>query len=263
MNSKIRIGVLVSGSGSNLQAVMDACRAGKISGDVVCVGSDKPDAFGLKRAEKEGIPTFCVDYSAAITSYRRDPSGFSPPDDFIEDEMFEKQSLFGKDASPEKVRAFLKIRAAAEAGLLSEIKKHDVDLLVLAGFMRTISPYFIDRFNIAGACPRIMNIHPAILPSFPGTDGYGDSFRYGCKVGGCTVHFIDYGEDSGPIIGQKTFPIEPGDTLEDVKKNGLNLEWQLLPECIELFARGRLSVEKKVYALTGGKRFEKSVVMIR
>ncbi|MBF0235511.1 MAG: hypothetical protein HQK65_21120, partial [Desulfamplus sp.] len=86
----------------------------------------------------------------------------------------------------------------------------------------------------------IMNIHPALLPSFPGTDGYGDTFRYGCKVGGCTVHYIDYGEDTGPIIGQRAFVIEDNDTLEDVKKKGLALEWELYPLCIQKFALGRI-----------------------
>ena len=81
-----------------------------------------------------------------------------------------------------------------------------------------------------------MNIHPALLPAFPGTDGYGDTFRYGCKVGGCTVHFIDYGEDSGPIIGQRAFQIEDDDTIETIRKKGLELEWQLYPECIQKFA---------------------------
>jgi phosphoribosylglycinamide formyltransferase-1 len=113
-----------------------------------------------------------------------------------------------------------------------------VDLLVLAGFMRNLTPYFIDRFNTDPDNPRIMNIHPAILPSFPGVDGYGDTFRYGCKVGGCTVHFIDYGEDSGPIIGQRAFPILETDTLDDVKRKGLEQEWQLYPQCIQDFARG-------------------------
>ena len=87
-----------------------------------------------------------------------------------------------------------------------------------------------------------MNIHPALLPSFPGVDGYGDTFAYGCKVAGCTVHFIDYGEDTGPIIGQTAFPIEPYDTVEDVKKKGLALEWELYPRCIKLFAENRLEI---------------------
>jgi phosphoribosylglycinamide formyltransferase-1 len=119
------------------------------------------------------------------------------------------------------------------------------DLLILAGFMRNLTPYFIDRVNTDPARPRIMNIHPALLPAFPGTDGYGDTFRYGCKVGGCTVHFIDYGEDSGPIIGQRAFPILPGDDLEAVRRKGLAEEWQLYPACIQLFAEDRLRVVRR------------------
>ena len=116
---------------------------------------------------------------------------------------------------------FLKSRVMAERQLLDKILSYDMDLLVLAGFMRVLTPYFIDRINTTPGKHRIMNIHPALLPAFPGTDGYGDTFRYGCKIGGCTVHFIDYGEDTGPIIGQKAFEIRDGDTLDDVKKNGL------------------------------------------
>ena len=118
-------------------------------------------------------------------------------------------------------------RAIAEAELLEKMKSYPFDLLVLAGFMRNLTPYFIDRVNNVPDKPRIMNIHPALLPSFPGVDGYGDTFRYGCKVGGCTVHFIDYGEDSGPLIGQRAFHIQPDDTLDSIKEKGLKLEWEL------------------------------------
>ena len=113
---------------------------------------------------------------------------------------------------------------------------YDMDLLVLAGFMRVFTPYFIDRINTESKQYRIMNIHPALLPSFPGTDGYGDTFAYGCKIGGCTVHYIDYGEDTGPIIGQKAFEINDDDTLDDVKRNGLIKEWELYPLCIQKYA---------------------------
>ncbi|MDZ7664253.1 MAG: formyltransferase family protein [Desulfotignum sp.] len=107
--------------------------------------------------------------------------------------------------------------------------------------MRVFTPYFIDRINTESGKHRIMNIHPALLPAFPGTDGYGDTFRYGCKIGGCTVHFIDYGEDTGPIIGQKAFEIEDTDTLDDVKRKGLTKEWELYPACIQKFADRLLS----------------------
>jgi phosphoribosylglycinamide formyltransferase 1 len=133
-------------------------------------------------------------------------------------------------------------KATAENILLSHLREYELDLLCLAGFMQIMTPYFIDRFNVDPDRSGIMNIHPAILPSFPGTDGYGDSYRYGCKVGGCTVHFVDYGEDTGPIIGQRAFSIEPHEDLESIKKKGLKLEYELYSECIQLFAEHRLLV---------------------
>ncbi|MBU1711887.1 MAG: phosphoribosylglycinamide formyltransferase, partial [Proteobacteria bacterium] len=90
----------------------------------------------------------------------------------------------------------------------------------------------------------------------------GDTFRYGSKIGGCTVHFIDYGEDSGPIIGQKAFPIEPDDTIDSIKKKGLALEWELYPECIQLFAQNRLKTARMAYTLEDGKKVERTVVQI-
>lgn len=153
-------------------------------------------------------------------------------------------------------------RVIAESEMLEKMRAYPFDLLVLAGFMRTLSPYFIDKINTDPDNPRIMNIHPAILPAFPGTDGYGGTFRYGCKIGGCTVHFIDYGEDTGPIIGQRSFPICEEDTLETVREKGLKLEWELYPECIQLFAQGRLKNVRMSYPSEHGKKTEKTVVKI-
>ena len=134
--------------------------------------------------------------------------------------------------------------------------------MVLAGFMRNLTPYFIDRVNTDRNNPRIMNIHPALLPAFPGVDGYGDTFRYGCKVGGCTVHFIDYGEDSGPIIGQRAFPISSDDTLDSIRQKGLALEWELYPQCIQMFAEGRIKIVKRSFTLATGKKVQRTVVEI-
>jgi phosphoribosylglycinamide formyltransferase-1 len=142
------------------------------------------------------------------------------------------------------------------------MKPYPFDLLVLAGFMRNLTPYFIDRVNSDRRRPRIMNIHPALLPAFAGVDGYGDTFRYGCKVAGCTVHFVDYGEDTGPIIGQRAFPIQPDDTIETIRKKGLKLEWELYPECIQLFAEGRIQTVAAKYLLASGKTLERMVVKI-
>jgi phosphoribosylglycinamide formyltransferase-1 len=236
--SKIKIGVLISGGGSNLQAIIDAVKVGALDVEIVCVGSDNPGAAGLSRAETEGIPTFVTDYSALFASWKE---GVRLPVDFSLEEVTTRQSLM-KTADPDTLKAFLEKRALAEADLLSKLAPYNIHLLVLAGFMRVLTPYFIDRLNTDSELPGIMNIHPALLPAFPGTDGYGDTFRYGCKVGGCTVHFVDYGEDSGPIIGQSSFPILPGDDLAAVKQKGLAEEWRLFPECIRLYAEGRLHV---------------------
>ena len=260
--NKIRIGALISGGGTNLQAVIDACGSGQIDGDLVFVGSDKPGAYGLERAQKHGIPTFVVDYAAIIKAFKADPIKAELPDDFDYAEILSKQSIFKPDTAPEKIKPFLKTRAIAEAELLNQMKSFPVDLLILAGFMRNLTPYFIDRFNLDATRPRIMNIHPAVLPAFPGVDGYGDTFRYGCKVGGCTVHFVDYGEDSGPIIGQRAFQIQADDTIDSIRKKGLTLEWEIYPECIQMFAEGRLKTVKNAYVLADGKRVERMVVKI-
>ena len=262
MKNKIRIGALISGGGTNLQAIIDACEGGRIDGRMAFVGSDIGGVRGLERAAKHRIPTFVVDYRHIIRQYREDPGQFRRPPDFDVNEIRLKQGLFSTAADPEKVEAFISTRAAAEYRLLEQINAYDVDLLVLAGFMRNLTPYFIDRFNSDPDRPRIMNIHPALLPSFPGVDGYGDTYRYGCKVGGCTVHFIDYGEDSGPIIGQKAFPIVEGDTLDAIKKKGLELEWQLYPECIQLFAENRLHVVTMTHTLDDGRMMQRKVVRI-
>jgi phosphoribosylglycinamide formyltransferase 1 len=260
---KIRIGALISGGGTNLQAIIDACENGSIDGQMVFVGSDQPGVKGLERAKQHNIAGFVVEYGPIVDSYRSDPAGVVLPDDFDLDEIMAKQHLFPATAPKERVRAFLCTRAVAESRLLSAMEAFGpVDLLVLAGFMRNLTPYFLDRFNSDPANPRIMNIHPAILPSFPGVDGYGDTFRYGCKVGGCTVHFIDYGEDSGPIIGQRAFPILETDTLEDVKRKGLEQEWRLYPECIQHFAHGRLKTIKMTHHLDNGQVRQRTVVKI-
>jgi len=242
MKPNLRIGALISGGGTNLQAVIDACENQSISGQVVFVGTDNPEAKGLERARRHNIPSFVVDYGSLLAADRHDPADHPLPDDFDLADIQKKCRLFPPGAETDRIRKFLETRAIAEAALIAAMKPHPYDLLILAGFMRTLSPYFIDRVNTDRTRPCIMNIHPAILPAFPGVDGYGDTFTYGCKVGGCTVHFIDYGEDTGPIIGQRAFPIHPGDTLDTIKKNGLKEEWVLYPHCIALFAQGKLKV---------------------
>jgi phosphoribosylglycinamide formyltransferase-1 len=262
MDKIFRIGVLISGSGTNLQAIIDSCETGKIKGKVAFVGSDNPNAKGLERARKYKIPTFVVDYSSIIKRFKRKTDKALFSDDYNFDDLLSKQAFLLEKLNSKKTETFIMTRAIAEKELLDKIKPYPFDLIVLAGFMRTLTPYFIDRVNTGPNHPRIMNIHPALLPAFPGTDGYGDTFQYGCKVGGCSVHFIDYGEDTGPIIGQKAFQIENDDTLDTIKKKGLALEWELYPECINLFAESRLKTVKVPYILKSGEKGWRTVVKI-
>ena len=262
MNQDIRIGALISGSGTNLQAIMDACESGQIRGNVVFIGTDNPGAAGLNKGKRLKIPTFIVDYGSIIRRFKKTPEKIKLPNDFDINEILSKQHLFPADADKEKIKAFFATRAVAESTLLDKMKNYPFDLLILAGFMRNLTPYFIDRVNTVPDHPRIMNIHPALLPAFPGIDGYGDTFRYGCKIGGCTVHFVDYGEDSGPIIGQRAYTISEDDTIESVWKKGLKLEWALYPECVKLFAEGRLETVRRSYVLNSGEKTHRTIVKI-
>ena len=262
MGRTIRIGALISGTGTNLQAIMDSCASGEINGKIVFVGSDTPNAKGLEKGVRHGIPTFVVDYGSIIRDFKKDPSTVVPPDDFDLNDLISKQTFFTDHADSETLKAFIITRAVAEAKLIDKMKHYPFDLLVLAGYMRNLSPYFIDRVNANSDVPRIMNIHPALLPAFPGVDGYGDTFRYGCKIGGCTVHFVDYGEDSGPIIGQKTYKILEDDTIDSIRSKGLKLEWALYSECVKLFAQGRLKTVRMSYQLKNGKKVERTIVKI-
>lgn len=243
---RLKILPLISGTGSNLKAIYDACGRGIINGEVIAVGSDNAEAKGLLWAKDKGIPTFAVDYSfrtplakaMAIAQKKDIPSDFDIEDILMKEHIRPVNELIWKKIN------YLKARAIKEAELLAQMRMYPFDLVVLAGFMKVLTPYFIDRVNLDGT-HRIMNIHPALLPAFPGEHGYEDTFKYGCKIGGCTVHFVDYGEDTGPIIGQKTYEIHPGDTLDAIKERGLANEWKLYPECIQLFAEGRLKVVER------------------
>jgi len=262
MQSKIRIGVLISGGGSNLQAILDACRQGHIPADVAVVVADRPQAIGLNRARKEGKPALVVDYSDILHRHRSSPQTMALPSDIDLQMVVRKQRLFDGQDDAARMASLLIPRILAELQLLSLLVPFDLDLLVLAGFMRNLTPFFIDRFNLEPDRPRIMNIHPALLPAFPGVDGYCDTLHYGCKLAGCTVHFIDYGEDSGPIIAQRSFAIEEDDTLDTVRRKGLEIEWQLYPECIGLFARRRLQVVTMTYTGKDGLPYHRRVVKI-
>ncbi|MBP7737345.1 MAG: phosphoribosylglycinamide formyltransferase [Spirochaetes bacterium] len=193
---KTKIAVFVSGSGTNLQSIIDKAESGWLPVEVACVISDKEKAFGLERARKHGIPAFFVD------------------------------------------RKLHALREDHEEAIIAILKQYDVELIVLAGYMRLLTSHLIGQYR-----NRIINIHPALLPSFPGTDGYGDAWRYGVKVSGCTVHFVDEGCDTGPIILQGVNTVDESDTLESFRERGLKIEHQVLPEAIKLYCEGRLKVD--------------------
>ncbi len=263
MENQIKIGVLISGGGSNLQAIIDACEKNDIDGQICFVGSDNPKSNGLQRAKKHNIPHFVVDYRSIFHGFQQDGESICLPSDFDFEEIFSKQNLFPSKTPRDQIRRFFEVRATAESLLLKKMNSYPFDLLVLAGFMRILSPYFIDRVNTDSAKPRIMNIHPALLPAFPGADGYEATYNYGCKVGGCTVHFVDYGEDTGPIIGQKSFEIFPDETLDDIRKKGLEIEWQLYPKCIQLFAEKRLEIVRTIpYKKSSGAKTRTTVKIL-
>jgi phosphoribosylglycinamide formyltransferase-1 len=236
---KLTLVVLISGGGTNLQAMVDRIEAGELQAKIALVVSSTPEAYGLVRARDHGLPT-------AIVDYRRYGKKRLPkipekllPDSFLD--LIRRQRLYRRGLPPAEVQDRLARLVLAEQEMVSLLEPLGVDLVCLAGFMRLLSPYFISHFQGDGRY-RIMNIHPALLPAFPGEHGYGDTLDYGCKVGGITVHFVDEGEDTGPVIAQAAYPIWPGDDLEAVRRRGLHLEYALYSQCIQWFARGQLQV---------------------
>jgi len=246
---KKKIGIMISGSGTNMQAIVNACETEEINAEVMFVAADTVRASGLMWAHDKKIPTFVVHhvhYRQKVVDAQKnnlDLFGLLPGElDYYD--LAEK----GKNLPPKKMvianERFLWFlpKILAEEELLRKMWKYDIDLLVLAGYMRVMTPYIIDQLNENAPIPRIMNIHPALLPAFPGTDGYGDTVRYGCRYGGCTVHFVDYGEDTGPIIDQTAIPILPDDDVDSFRKKGLQEEYKLYPRCIELFATDKIRI---------------------
>ena len=196
-----KIGVIVSGLGSNLQSIIDHITEGKLDVEVAVVVSDHADAFALERAAKAGIATAVV----------------------------ERKGCRDKEEFEDKIDAALR-NAGAE-------------LVVLAGFMRILTGHFISRWE-----HKIINIHPALLPSFKGLDAQGQAVDYGVKVAGCTVHFVDEGTDTGPIILQKVVPVMDEDTEETLAARILVEEHKALPEAIRLWSEGKLSIKgRKVF----------------
>jgi len=185
MSKGIRIGVMVSSKGNKLQAIIDACETGRINGKVVFVCSDNPDAYALTRARQRHIPCFIVDYLGIRQRYREEPQVFELPADCKFDDIMTKQQLYStEDETPEALKFRMETRVIAEAHMLGEIAQYPFDLLVLAGFIRKLTPYFIEKINEGSTVPRIMNLHATLCPAFPGIDGYGQTLRHGCKLEG-------------------------------------------------------------------------------
>ena len=197
---RIRIGVLASGGGTNLQAIIDACERGEIDGDVVVVVSNVPEAYALERARKHGIDAFAFPHKGVT-------------------------------------------REQHEQDVIDCLEQHQVDLVCLAGYLRMMTPLIIRKF--AG---RMMNTHPALLPAFGGKGMHGLNVHqavldYGCKVSGCTIHFVTEEVDGGQIILQKSVPVSEDDTAETLQERILKEEHKLFPRAIQLFAQEKLKLE--------------------
>ena len=191
----MNLGVLISGRGSNLGAVLAAIEGGAISARVSTVISNKPDAAGLLRASDAGVPTRVIAHG-------------EHPD-----------------------------RASFDAALVAALREASVDLVVLAGFMRLLTPVFLDAFP-----DRVVNIHPAILPAFPGVNAQAQAIAYGARVSGCTVHLVDAGTDTGPILAQAAVPVLDGDDADALAARILPREHELLVKAIGWFAKGLVEV---------------------
>ncbi|HIJ94917.1 MAG TPA: phosphoribosylglycinamide formyltransferase [Desulfuromonadales bacterium] len=190
-----RLAVLVSGNGTNLQAIIDSIAAGEINAVITCVISNQPNAFAMQRARQHGIPTVI-----------HENIGFAD-------------------------------RRAYDAATVEILRSHQVNLVVLAGFMRILSDVMVDAFPHA-----IMNIHPALLPAFQGLHAQRQALDYGVRFSGCTVHFVDGGTDTGPIILQAVVPVDQDDTEETLSHKIQHEEHRLFPTAVKLFAEGRLQV---------------------
>ncbi len=195
MKRKVKLGVLVSGSGSNLQSIIDHIEKGLLDAEIRMIISNNPEAYALVRARKHGIP-----YTV------------------LEHRVFDTREAFDRK-------------------MIEVLNLSGVELVVMAGFMRILSPLFLAAFPM-----RIMNIHPAILPSFPGMHAQKKAFDYGVKFSGCTVHFADEGVDTGPIIIQAVVPVYDQDTDETLAQRILKEEHRIYPKAIQLFAEGKLEV---------------------
>src|SRR5690349_23372325 len=206
----LRVAVLASGRGSNLQAIINAIEAGQVHAKIVAVISNKQDAVALERARKHGLPDLFVD-----------PKPFA-----------------GRPDS----------REAYDQVLLDLLKKYDVELVLLAGYMKIVTAVLVNSY-----ANRMMNIHPSLLPSFPGLDVQRKAIEWGCKLAGCTVHFVTEGVDEGPIIIQSAVPVLDDDTPDTIAARILVQEHKIYARAVQLFAEKRVRVDGRRVFIDGAK----------
>jgi phosphoribosylglycinamide formyltransferase-1 len=204
MAHPLSLGVLISGGGTNLQAIIDAIESNRLDAKIAAVLSNRADAYGLVRAQKHGIPTEVLDHKK-----------FSS-------------------------------REAYDQAVVERLRARGVELVALAGFMRLLSPVFVKAYS-----NRIMNIHPALLPAFPGLHVQKKALEHGVRFSGCTVHFVNEECDEGPIIIQAVVPVFPDDSEEALAARILKQEHRIYPRAIQLFAEGRLRVEGRRVLVDG------------
>ncbi|HVC19613.1 MAG TPA: phosphoribosylglycinamide formyltransferase [Vicinamibacterales bacterium] len=198
-----RLGVLISGRGSNLQAILDAIASGRLTAAVAVVMANRPDAGGLARAQAAGIEAICLDHQAYAD------------------------------------------RHAYDEALAAELRRREVGVICLAGFMRKLGPRFIDAFP-----NRILNIHPSLLPAFPGLHAQRQAIAHGVKVSGATVHFVTTELDAGPIVLQAAVPVRDEDTEETLSARILVEEHRIYPEAIRIVLEGRWSIAGRRFIRT-------------
>jgi phosphoribosylglycinamide formyltransferase 1 len=207
MLERVSIGVLVSGSGSNLQSLIDHIENGSLDAEIKIVISNNPDAYSLERCRKHQIKASVVDHR-----------------------QFDSREMY-------------------DLHLITLLKSSGVELVVLAGFMRILSPVFFQAFP-----RRIMNIHPALLPAFPGIHVQRKAVEYGVKFSGCTVHFADEGVDTGPIIIQAVVPVYENDTADTLAARILKEEHRIYPQAIQYYAERRIKFEGRKVLITNADR---------
>jgi len=197
-----RLGILLSGRGSNFEAIAGNVAAGKIGASIAVVISNRPEAKGLETARARGLNAVCI------------------PSKGLEREAYDRL-------------------------VVAELQKNEVDLVCLAGFMRLLSAYFVRQFPL-----RVLNIHPALLPSFPGLDSQHQALEHGVKISGCTVHFVDENLDSGPIVVQAAVPVLDDDTADTLSARILKEEHRIYSEAIRIVLSGNFRIEGRRVIMT-------------